>query len=157
MNDTMTSRALALIESTNDPDGLRKIAVNARRQGNEVVARAAKLRLYSVLPSEEPGTLEYDVWQSIFALEGTLSEERGKTIRLARTRQKISRDMERQTVADLVLGKQSEGFDLLVDRDMGELTFEALALRHPDRFEPEILEAAKLRLTTAGLNEQGKK
>ncbi|WHU01195.1 hypothetical protein [Sphingomonas sp. NIBR02145] len=157
MNDAITLRALALIEGTDDPDGLRKIAANARRQGNEVVARAAKLRLYSVLPSEEPGTLEYDVWQSIFALEGTLSEERDKTIRLSRTRQKISRDLEQQTVEDLVLGKQSEGFDLLVERDMGELTFEALALRHPDRFEAAILDAAKSRLSAAGLDEQGKK
>jgi len=145
-----TKRALELIAKCTDPKQLRQIAVNAHRQGEEQVRRAAMLRLYEVQPSEEPGTLEYDVWQSIYALEGELSHERGKTTRLSRTRQKIARDGEERTVADLVLGKMSEGFRMLVDRDMPKLTFEAVALKHADRFDEPVLSAAADRLTESG-------
>lgn len=104
-------------------------------------------------PSARPGTLEYDVWRSIFALEGSLKEERGKTTLLSRTRQKIARDGELATVADLVTKAPSEGYRMLIERDMAELTFEAVALRHADRFEPRVLAAARRRLEQeAGTN-----
>jgi hypothetical protein len=124
--------------------------MNAHNKGEEQVRRAAMLRLYEILPSEKPGTLEYDVWQSIHALEGELSHERGKTTRLSRTRQKITRDGEQGTVADLVLGKVSEGFRMLVERDMPQLTFEAVALKHADRFKGSVIAAAKQRLEESG-------
>jgi len=129
---------------------------NARRHGATEVERAALLRLYAVLPSAQPGTIEHDVWQSIFALESALKAERGKTILLSRTRQKIGRDGERGTVADLVTGKASSGFGMLVDRHMGKLTFEAVALRHPELFGPDVLTAARCRLSAAGLDERGR-
>ena len=145
-----TQRALELIVRCADPKKLRQIAANAHRNGEEEVRRTAMLRLYEVLPSEKQGTLEYDVWQSIYALEGELSYERGKTTRLTRTRQKIVRDGEQTTVADLVLGKVSEGFRMLVDRNLPELTFEAVALKHTDRFDERVLAAAGQRLSEAG-------
>ena len=112
----------------------------------------AALKLYSVLPSAKPGTLEHDGWQSIYALEGELRAERGKTISLAQTRQKIGRDRELKTVADLVTGKESSGFHMLIDRQMSELTFEAVAIRHESCFAPAILEAARERLLKIALN-----
>ena len=84
--------------------------------------------------------------------EGALAEERGKTVLLSRTRQKISRDGEIRTVADLVTGKVTDGFTMLIDRNMPELTFEAVALRHPDEFEPVVIDAARQRLTEAGVS-----
>lgn len=140
-------RALDQIARCADAGQLRAFAKNAHRQGAENVRRAAQLRLYEILPASQPGTLEHDVWQSIYALEDQLKEERGKTVLLSRTRQKIARDGEVRTVADLVMGKQSEGYRMLVDRNMIDLTFEAVALRHPDRFEQHVLEAAKTRLS----------
>ena len=142
--------AMAFIERCSDPKKLRVLIDNARDQGNAEVRRTAQLKLYSILPSEKPGTVEHDVWQSIYALEGALAEERGKTILLSRTRQKISRDGEIRTVADLVTGKPTEGFTMLIDRAMPELTFEAVALRHPGEFSREVLEAAQRRLDEAG-------
>lgn len=115
--------------------------------------RAANLRLYEILPSEKPGTLEHDVWRSIHGLEDTLTNERGKTTRLGRTRPKIARVGERETIKDLIMRKEpSEGFHMLLDRQMAELTFEAVALRHPDRFDAEVLNAAEQRLQAAGIN-----
>ena len=149
--DDVVARIMKTIQSCTDAKKLRQIGANAREKCETAVARAADLRLYAILPSEEPGTLEYDVWQSIHALEGTLSNERGKTTRLARTRQKIRNSGELATVRDLVLSsKPSEGFHMLTKRDMHELTFERVALRHPDRFDDAVLEAASDRLKMTG-------
>ncbi|KQS49497.1 hypothetical protein [Sphingomonas sp. Leaf198] len=143
---TDISRALALITDCSDPEKLKKMAANARRLGETDIERAASLKLYSVMPSAEPGTLEHDVWRSIYALEGALKDERGKTTMLGRTRQKVARDGEAKTVADLVRGTPSDGFRMLMERDMEDHTFEAVALRHRNRFDDDILAAASARL-----------
>lgn len=143
--------AMEFIRNSSDPGKLKTLIANARKLGSDGVRHAAQLRLYAILPSAKPGTVEHDVWQSIYALEGALAEERGKTVLLARTRQKIGRDGEIKTVADLVTGKATEGFTMLIDRGMPELSFEAVALRHPEQFEPAVLEAARRRLADAGI------
>ena len=150
MPEERTNQALARIANCTDPDSLRTMAKNALRLGEHKVRRAAQLRLYAILPSAKPGTLEHSVWQSIHALEGTLENERGKTTRLARTRQKIDRDGEHKTVTDLVLGKVSDGFNMLVERGMPKLTFEAVALLHAQEFDDTTLAAAEKRLIDAG-------
>ena len=148
--DAAEAKMIEFVASCDDPKKLRTIAANARNAGKVDLFKAAKLKLFSVLPSEAPGTLEYEVWQSIYALEDALKEERGKTVLLSRTRQKIKAQGEQKCVADLVCGKRSEGFDMLKERDMLDLSFEAVALRFPDRFEPEVLAAAEVRLEGVG-------
>ncbi|MBP1862201.1 hypothetical protein [Rhizobium herbae] len=145
-------QALAVIATCADPKRLHQIALNARKSGELAVAQAAERRLYDLLPSSEPGTLEHDVWRSIHALEGTLTQEREKTTRLNRTRQKIDKVGELETVASLILrSKPSEGFHMLVERQMGDLLFEAVALRHRGRFDDTVLAAAEQRLLDAGI------
>ncbi|MGI0524011.1 hypothetical protein [Rhizobium giardinii] len=152
MNTSAADRALVMIANCVDAKSLRQIAANARRQGMSTVARAADLRLYEILPSEKPGTLEHDVWRSIHALEDTLTKERGTTTRLSRTRPKIACVGELETIKDLIMRKEpSEGFHMLLERQMAELTFEAVALRHADRFEIAVLDAAEQRLRAAGV------
>lgn len=86
-------------------------------------------------------------------MEGTLTSERGKTTRLGRTRPKIARVGELETIKDLIMRKDpSEGFFMLLERQMPELTFEAVALRHPERFERSVLDAAEERLRSAGID-----
>lgn len=149
----MRERALQFIAACGDPEKLEQMIRNARRQGEAEVERAAMLRLYEVRPEAQPGTLEHDVWRSIFALEGALTSERGKTIRLSRTRQKIKEVREAATVADLILKKApSEGFHMLIERKWPELTFEAVALRHPERFDEHVREAAERRLSETGVD-----
>lgn len=100
-----------------------------------------------------PDSFETDVWRSIKLLEQALTRERGKTTRLSRTRPKIDRVGEQQTVFDLIRSKTpSEGFRMLLDRHFPERTFEAVALRHPSLFDQTTLDAAKHRLASAGLN-----
>ena len=150
MTETKVQRMLEFVANCGDPKKLRQIAKNADEQGELSLARAARLKLYSILPGEELGTIEYAVWQSIFALEDVLKQERGKTIMLSRTRQKIGRQGVTACVADLVLGSASDGFRMLEEREMLDLSFEAIALKFPEKFEFRVLEAARKRLFDSG-------
>lgn len=88
-----------------------------------------------------------DFWKSITALEFALTDERGKTTRLARTRQKISKVGVKKTLEDLVISaKPSEGYFLLKDRDMLDMSAEAVVLRHRAIFDNSVIEAAQKRL-----------
>lgn len=151
MEDLQVARALETVARCADPKLLRSIADNARKAGVDVVEQVALRKLYAVLPESEPGTLEFDVWQSVHALEGTLTTERGVTTRLGRTRQQIKRDGEQATVEKLINKGASAGYKMLLDRDMADLTFEAVALRHPNRFSEATLLAARERLASSGV------
>ncbi len=149
MDRELVERALRTIEDCDDPKLLQQIMQNASERGAGDVVDAAFRRLCTVKPSAEPGTLEHAVWRSIFALEEALKLERRKTTLLARTRQKIKRDGEQKTVSDLVLKGASAGFAMLMERGMPELTFEAVALQFPGRFDERVLDAARTRLAGA--------
>ena len=145
--------ALTVIEDLDDPVRLRNVVRNARRTGSTTVEAAAFKRLCKVQPAEAPGTLEHDLWQSIHALEEMLRDERGKTVRLSRTRQKIARDGKVKTAANFTLKPTpSEGFAMLLERGHPELSFEAVVLRHPDAFDDDVRRAAATRLAAFDLD-----
>jgi hypothetical protein len=145
--------AIERINALNDPDRLRTMATNARANGSVSVERAAFQRLCEVQPAAKSGTVEHDVWCSIYALEELIRAERGKTIRLSHTRQKIAKDGEAKTVADLTLkATASEGFHLLIKMGHPELLFEAVVLRHPLVFDQTVRDAAVDRLAGAGVD-----
>jgi hypothetical protein len=145
--------ALARIPDMTDPERLRAVIANARRQNVPDVERAAFARLCEIAPAAAPGTIAHDVWKSIGALEEMLRDERGKTVRLSRTRQKIARDGEVKTAADLTLRTTaSDGFNDLIARGHPGLTFEAVVLRHPGSFAPDVRDAAAQRLTASGID-----
>jgi hypothetical protein len=152
MTKPQVQKMLEFVGGCGDAKKLRQIAQNADANGEAELAQAARLKLYSILPGEQPGTIEYAVWQSIYALEDVLKQERGKTILLSRTRQKIGRQGVTQCVADLVLGSASEGVRMLQERRMLELSFENIALQFPDKFDARVLEAATRRLHDAGFS-----
>jgi hypothetical protein len=147
------SKALSQIAQLDNPEKLKQLIDNARRQKSDIVQRAAFLRLCEIQPEASPGTVQYDVWKSIHALEEMKRDERGKTVRLSRTRQKISRDGEAKTAADLALKQNpSPGFIDLISLGHPELTFEAVVLRHPKTFAPAVTAAARHRLQSVGLD-----
>jgi hypothetical protein len=134
-------------------DKLKNILANARKQGEKEVEDAAFRRLISVSPSQQPGTVEHDFWQTVYAFEDSLSHERGRTTLLARTRQKVSKVGVVQTLIDWALSSgPTQGFQMLLDRGMPELTGEAIVLRHPKRFDDAVRTAARKRLEAAGVD-----
>ena len=144
---------LEFVASCDDPAKLRTIIENARARGGSELAEAALRRLVSILPSENPGTLEYDFWRTIHTFEHVLTEENGRTTRLSRTRQKVNRVGVSQTLIDWALDtKKTEGFRMLLDRDMAELTGEAIVLRHPKEFDPDVVAAARDKLEEEGVD-----
>ena len=59
---------------------------------------------------------------------------------------------ELETIKDLIMSvKPSDGFFMLIERKMANLTFEAVALRHPDKFNNAVLDAAAARLRLVGI------
>tara|TARA_R110000751_G_scaffold8822_6_gene34081 strand:- start:5450 stop:5968 length:519 start_codon:yes stop_codon:yes gene_type:complete len=146
-------KILDRIADCTDPDKLKNWIANARREGAEDVEKAAFKQLISIAPSEAPGTVEHDFWQTIHAFEYVLSDERGKTTILSRTRQKVARVGVEKTLTDWALNtKKTEGFTMLLERNMPELTGEAIILRHPRKFDSDVVSAARERLHKAGVD-----
>lgn len=145
------SKMLAFVASCDDPEKLRTIEENARKRGADTLADAAFHRRVSVLPSEQPGTVEHDFWRSVHTLEAVRTEERGRKTLLSRTRRKVDRVGVRQTLADWALKpEKTTGFDMLLERNRSELLGEAVILRHPDEFETDVVVAARTRLEASG-------
>jgi hypothetical protein len=150
---TENSKILTFIAQCDDAEKLRTLVKRARERGEADVADAAFRKLIALVPSERPGTAEHDFWQTVHAFEYLLTEERGKTTRLARTRQKIGRVGVIQTLIDWALSdKETDGFKMLLERNMPELTGEAIVLCHSDRFAPNVVSAARNRLMVAQVN-----
>ncbi len=144
---------IARVNSCDDPAKLRTYRKNAKRLGYPEVERAAFVRLTEILPQEKPGTLEHSFWQVVHTFEELLSEERGRRTPLARTRQKVRRVGEKQTLIDWCLSpSETQGFEMLAERNMLGMSGEAIVLRHKDEFAVDVIAAAKARLEAAGFD-----
>lgn len=150
------TKLIEKIQTMDDPKALRALIRNARDRKAADVEEAAFRRLVSIVPGERPGSVAYDFWQMVNAFEFMLSQERGRTTQLGRTRQKIKRVGVVQILEDWALSeKAAPGFDKLLAWGMTELTGEAIVLRHADQFSEEVRHAARKRLTDAGVEVDG--
>jgi hypothetical protein len=135
-----------------DEEKLKNWMANAKRLGREDVFQAAFRQLCRVDGRYIDDPLGADFATVMRALEQALTDERGKTTRLSRTRQKLKRVGVRQTLADLALKtKPSDGFFKLLEFGMGDMSAEALIIRHGHEFEPDVIEAARRRLSEYGV------
>ena len=146
------NKIIALIQQCQDPKKLKIWLENARKKNATDVADAAFHQLISIVPDQQPDTVEYDFWQMINVFEQTLTDENGKTTRLSRTRQKVGRDGVIQTLSDWTLGRETRGFQMLLERGMHRYTGEAIVLRHSEKFSEAVLDAARSRLSEAGVD-----
>lgn len=147
------AKILAFIAGCEDTAKLRQLLKNAHEQGADDVAEAAFRRLTALVPSEQPGTVAYDFWRTVNAFELMLTVESERTTLLSRTRQKVKRDGVVKTLADWSKSKKAtDGFRMLLERNMPELTGEAIVLRHPSHFSEDVAIAARERLEAAGVN-----
>lgn len=145
--------ALARIETLDEPDRLRALMTNATRMKSDLVYEAAFRRLSDIQSEGEPGTLENDFWQSIHANEEMLKQERGKAVRLTRTRQKAARVGILKTLEVFAeMTSATDGFHGLTTHKLPEYTGEAVVLKHRDAFSDEVVVAAQARLEKAGID-----
>jgi hypothetical protein len=140
------------VSQLHDVQAARNYLDNIKRLGRDDLYPAAFRRLCELSGQIHDDPVVLDFWRAIAALEEILRDQRGKTVRLSRTRQKIARVGVRQTVEDLALGKQeSEGFKVLAAHGLGDLTAEYLVLKHAARFSSNAVTAARIRLEGAAI------
>jgi hypothetical protein len=140
--------ALDAISTLQDPVRLRATIANARMKDSLVVERAEFSRLCAVQPEATPGTVEHDVRLAVHAPKEMVTAERGKT-----TRQKIGRDGEARTAADMTLRQTAlDGFAMLVEHGHPELTFETVVPRNPTTFDRDVQIAARDRLVARNID-----
>ena len=144
---TEYSKQLDYIARCDNAAELRNLIARAKVMNATEVEDAAFRKLVGLGIEHPEGSVEHDFWRTINAFETVLKEERGKTVRLARTRQKVARVGVRQTLMDWSkVTESTEGYDMLLDRNMPELTGEAIVLRHAADFPPDVVAAARSRL-----------
>jgi hypothetical protein len=148
-----TQRALELIGRSTDPEELRRWQANATRLGQQDVANAAFRRLVTIEPREQPGTVEYEPWRTVYAIEQIRLEERGKKVLMGRTRRMIEDRGEIATLKNWCTRTvDTDGFETLIARGMADLTGEAIVLRHPEIFDDNDRAGARYRLERAGVD-----
>ena len=153
-NDAVISvrerKVLERIPEMDDPKKLQNLIENAKRYGHKVVKRAAFARYCDVMANSKAkeGTVKHDVWRSIYAIERH-RKMLGRSHLMSRTRPKIDMIGETATVTDIVKKKYpSDVFFEVLEMGMGhpELLFEAVVLRHRDKFDADTRAIARNRL-----------
>lgn len=130
----------------------RNYLANVRRAGRSDLEAAAFRRVCELAGREDTDALVVDFWRAIAAAEEVLREQHGKRVLLGRTRPKVARVGAHQTIVDLVMSRApSDGFHILTQAGLADLTAEWLTLKHADRFLPEVREAARARLLAASI------
>lgn len=135
------------IAKMTDKTGLRNLMKNARRGDREDMYWLAFKQLCSLEGMKLDDPLERDFYDVLNAYEELLTEKNGRTTRATRTRRKLENKGVRQCLNDWALGPPTDGFKLLKDKGLKELTAEYLVLKYSDQFPPETIESARERLS----------
>ncbi|MEJ5026345.1 hypothetical protein [Brucella anthropi] len=133
-------------EQMDDPSKLRVLLTNAERQGETDLAIRCRKRLFSLAGKDYDDPLERKFWEMIAAYEDLLSRRNGRKTRASRTRAKVASKGVVETLRSWVHGRETFGFETLVESGFPELTGEYIILELPDRFEKKDWEAAIERL-----------
>ena len=140
------------IERLTDAKALGNLMKNARARGREDIRDAAFRRLVSLEGMDLDGSLERDFYEVLNAYEELLTEKNERTTKASRTRQKLANKGVRQCLVDWAVGPATEGFELLADRGLYELTAEYLVLKHANEFPEAAVENARQRLSSKGFS-----
>jgi hypothetical protein len=136
-----------------DPEKLRKLMANAVRLGYDDLAFNCQLRIAELNGLNHTDLLEREFWTAVSAAEEFKTAANGKTTRLAKIRQKHRRVGAQRVLADLVMEEAiSDGFEHLVAHGRGDLTSEAIVVRHEDQFSVDAVNAARKKLMEHGVN-----
>lgn len=135
-----------------DRDALRNLMENARRLNRDDVYWQAFRRLCSLEGMQYDDPLERDFYDVLNAYEELLTQKHGRTTKAARTRQKLANKRVEQCLIDWALGPPTDGFKLLIDNGLPELTAEYLVVKYDKRFPRNAVESARKRLSDHGVS-----
>ncbi|MBA3448119.1 MAG: hypothetical protein H0T56_11020 [Pseudaminobacter sp.] len=153
--NAQTEKLLAIIRVESDPKKLKTWMENARTQKSTTIYEAAFRRYCELSGREYDDVLDREFHEVMTALETALSEVRGRTTWLNRTRQKLNRVGVKQLLADLAMSPTpSDGFRYLLDFGMADMSAEALVIKHQQMFSNEVVNAARARLLAFNINIQ---
>lgn len=137
------------ISRIDDPQALKNLKDNARRLGRDDIYWLAFRRLSELEGMQFDDPMERAFHDVLNAYEQLLTEKNGRTTSASRTRQKLKNKGVRQCLIDWTMGQPTDGFRLLVDKGLVELTAEYLVIRFAERFPSDAVEAARKRLQEA--------
>ncbi len=137
-----------IIQKLKTPEECMQLAKNVRDRNPDLVQkarrRAVELRAISYGNKNE---VELELLKALYAYEEVLSEKNKRKTRAARTWQMIKRHGIIGAAERAVDRKiEPAGYKLLAEMGMHDLTFEAVIVRYPDKFNQEVVSRAKSRL-----------
>lgn len=128
-------------------DKLRQVMTNAKVRNWMDIYWEAAGHLARLSGADIADPLEREFYHSVALYEGLLFQKHGKHQKAGRTWQMFHRVGLIKCIEHAVLKKEpTEGFNLLMENNMGEFVVEALVLKYPERFSPEAITASKKRL-----------
>jgi hypothetical protein len=135
---------------------LRIQMANAKKRNRDDVYQMAFRQLCALEGLDQTDPLYRDFYQSLAAYEQLLAEKNGRKQPASYTRRKVKNKGIIQCLEDWAIGStQTDGFTLLVELGMPELTGEFLVVKYPDRFSEKAVAAAKGRLGSLSVTEYG--
>ncbi len=129
-----------------DQKSLRNLMSNAKRLERDDVYWLAFKRLCSLEGLAYDDSLEREFYDVLNAYEELLTLKNGRTTKASRTRQKLRNKGVEQCLIDWAMGDLTDGFKLLIEKGLPELTTEYLVVKHASRFPTEVVNAAQARL-----------
>lgn len=140
------------VHEYDNPNDLRSLMANAKRLGEHDVYWQAFRRLCVLEGIDQTDPLNRDFYETLAAYEELLTEKNGRTTRANRTRQKLKNKGVIQCLEDWAVNPApTQGFALLIENGLAELTGEYLVLKYPDRFSEKAVKAARSRLQRHGV------
>jgi len=134
-----------------DTAKIRNLMKNAQGKAPEIVT-ACKRRLFQLSGRDYDDPIERRIWEAVAALEEILSDRNGRRQPAGYTRRKIKTAGAVKTLSDWALSrKETEGFQILVDDGLAEFTGEYIIMEYPDRFDENVVNAARARLERHGI------
>lgn len=126
---------------------LKKLMVNARRQGRQDVYLEALVRRCELEGVDYEDPVEREFLGVLAAYEEFLADRNGKATSASYTRRKMREKGIIQCLEDwAVAADETDGFQALMSKRLTYLTGEHIVLKYPERFSPEAVAGARRRL-----------
>jgi hypothetical protein len=138
-----------LIEKLKTPEDCETFAKNVSERGRPDLALAARKRAVALRAAQygAQSDIERECIEAVYAYEEVLSQKNGKKTKASRTWPMIKKHGIIMAVERAVNREvETQGYTALVEMGLEDYAFEAVILRHPEAFAPEVVERSRLRV-----------